>query len=170
MIDPTTTNLIESDASDPTLSTTSKPGRLGHLDLVGKGLVAMYPKSPSRNCGKRSDHCPGKMAWNTKLWVVEWTDKRVEMEVLVWRTMSSDETGNDVKWSAAEQWKMRLDVDERQMKNAELDDVDEKSASCSVEGSGRERWAVCPDDRIGIWTGTNERPGVAEIENHDVKV
>ena len=102
--------------------------------------------------------------------MVEWTGKRVEMEVVVWRAMSLDETGNDVEWSAAEQWKMRLDVDERQMKNAELDDVDEKSASWIVEGSGRERWAVCPDDRIGIWTGTNERPGIAEIENHDVKV
>ena len=31
MSDPTTTNLIESDVSDPTLKTTSKPGRLGHL-------------------------------------------------------------------------------------------------------------------------------------------
>ena len=80
MSGPTTTNLIESDASDPTLSTTSKPGRLGHLDLVGKGLVAMYPKSPSRKCGRRSDHGPRRMAWNTKLWVVEWTNKKVEME------------------------------------------------------------------------------------------
>ena len=78
MSGPTTTNLIESDASgDPTLSTTSKPGRLGHLDLVGKGLVAMYPKSPVLKCGKRRDHGPRRMAWNTKLWVVEWTDKRV---------------------------------------------------------------------------------------------
>ena len=48
-----TTNLIESDASDPTLSTTSKPGRLGHLDLVGKGLVAMYPKSPSSEVSEK---------------------------------------------------------------------------------------------------------------------
>ena len=62
MIDPTTTSLIGSDASNPTLDTTSKPGRLGHLGLGGKGLVAMYPKSPSWNCGKRSDHGPRKMA------------------------------------------------------------------------------------------------------------
>ena len=59
MIDPTTTSLIGSDASNPTLNTTSKPGRLGHLGLGGKGLVAVYPKSPSR---KRSDHGPRKMA------------------------------------------------------------------------------------------------------------
>ena len=89
---------------------------------------------------------------------------------MVWRTMSSDETGNDVERSAAEQWRMRLYVGERQMKNAELEDVDEKSASWIVEGSGRERWAACPDDRIGILTGTNEKPGIAEIENHGVKV
>ena len=56
------------------------------------------------------------------------------------------------------------------MKNAELDDVDEKSASCGVEGSGWERWAVCPDDWIGIWTRMNERPGVSENEDHDVEV
>ena len=34
-----------------------------------------------------------------------------------------------MKWSVVEQWKMRLDGEERQMRNAELDDVDEKSAS-----------------------------------------
>ena len=39
-----------------------------------------------------------------------------------------------------------------------------------MEGSGRERWAACPDDRIWIWTGMNERPGVSEIEHHDVEV
>ena len=80
------------------------------------------------------------------------------MEVVVWRAMLLDETGNNVKWSAIELWKMRLDVEERQMKNAELDDVDEKNASCDVEGSGLERWGVCPDDGIEIETGTNERP------------
>ena len=152
------------------MSTMWKPGRLGHLDLFGKGLVAMCPKSPSRNCGRRSDHDPRKMAWNTKLWVVDWTDGRVEMEVVVWRTILLDETGSDVKWSAAEQWRMRLDVEERQMRNAEHDDVDEKSASCGVEGSGRERWVVCPDGRSGTWTGTNGRPGVSEIEHHAVEV
>ena len=71
MIDPTSTSLIGSDANNPTLSTKWKPGRLGHLDWFGKGWVAMYPKSPSQNCGKRSDHVPRKMAWNTKLWVVD---------------------------------------------------------------------------------------------------
>ena len=65
---------------------------------------------------------------------------------------------------------MRLDGEERQMRNAELDDVDEKSASCGVEGSGRERWAVCPDGMSGFWTGTNGRPGVFEIELHVVEV
>ena len=65
---------------------------------------------------------------------------------------------------------MRLDVEERQMRKAELDDVDEKSASCGVEGSGRERWAVYPDDRIWIWTGTNGRPGVSEIEHRAAEV
>lgn len=54
MIDPTTTSLIGPDASHPTLNTTSKPGRLDHLGLGGKGLVAM--------CPKRSDHGPRKMA------------------------------------------------------------------------------------------------------------
>ena len=101
---------------------------------------------------------------------VDWTDGRVEMEVVVWRAILLDETGSDVKWSAAEQWRMRLDVEERQMRNAEHDDVDEKSASCGVEGSGRERWVVCPDGRSGTWTGTNGRPGVSEIEHHAVEV
>ena len=63
---------------------------------------------------------------------------------------------------------MRLDVDERQMENAELDGVDEKSASLVVEGSGPERWVVCLDDEIETETGTNERPGVSENEGHDV--
>ena len=27
------------------------------------------------------------VAWKNKLWVVEWTEKKVEMEVLVWRVM-----------------------------------------------------------------------------------
>ena len=61
-------------------------------------------------------------------------------------------------------------MDERQMENAELDDVDEKSASLVVEGSGLERWDFCPDDEIETETGTNERPGVSEIEDHDVDV
>ena len=47
MSDPTTMNLVGYGAIDPRLSTTWKPGRLGHLGLVGKGLVAMYPMSPS---------------------------------------------------------------------------------------------------------------------------
>ena len=94
------------------------------------------------------------------------------MEVVVWRAMSLDETGNDVEWSAAEQWKMRLDVDERQVKNAELDDVDEKSASLIVEGSGLERWGVCPDDGgdRDLRPGRTRGPGVSKIEHHDVEV
>ena len=83
----------------PRWSAMLKPGRLGHLDLFGQGLVAMYPKSPNRNCGKRSAHDPRKMAWNTKLWVVDWTDERVEMEVVVWSAILLDKTGNDVKYS-----------------------------------------------------------------------
>ena len=90
------------------------------------------------------------------------------MVVMVWRGILWVETGNNVKWSAVEQWKKKLK--ERQMGNAELDDVDEKSASCGVEGSGRERWAVCPDGMSGFWTGTNGRPGVFEIELHVVEV
>ena len=55
MIDPTSTSLIGSDASNPTLSTMWKPGR------------------------------------------VDWTDGRVEMEVVVWRAILWVETGNNVK-------------------------------------------------------------------------
>ena len=84
MIDPTSTSLIGSDASNPTLSTMWKPGRLGHLDWFGKGLgfVAMYPKSPSLNCGRRNGLVPRKMAWNTMLWVVDWTNGTVEVDVM----------------------------------------------------------------------------------------
>ena len=55
------------------------------------------------------------------------------------------------------------------MGSAELDDVDERSASCDVE-AGREKWDVCPDGMSGIWTGTIGRPGVFEIELHVVEV
>ena len=56
------------------------------------------------------------------------------------------------------------------MGSAELDDVDERIASCDVEGSGREKWDVCPVGRSRIWTGTIGRPGVFEIELHVVEV
>ena len=40
---------------------------------------------PVRIVGKGGgDHVPRKMAWNTRLWVVDWTDEKVEMEVMVW--------------------------------------------------------------------------------------
>ena len=61
-------------------------------------------------------------------------------------------------------------MDERQMENAEHDGVDEKSASLVVEGSGPERWVVCLDDEFETETGTNEKPGVSESEDHDVDV
>ena len=44
-------------------------------------------------------------------------------------------TGNSVKWNVIEQLKRRLDVEERQIWSAELDDVDERNASCVVEDS-----------------------------------
>ena len=83
-IDPTSTSLIWSGASNPTWSAKWKPGRLGHLDWFGKGLgfVAMYPKSPSLNCGRRNGLVPRKMAWNTMLWVVDWTNGTVEVDVM----------------------------------------------------------------------------------------
>ena len=169
-IDPTSTSLIGSGASNPTWSAKWKPDRLGHLDWFGKGLVAMYPKSPSLNCGKRSGLVPRKMAWSTKLWVVDWTNGKVEMEVMVWKVILWVVTGSNVKWIAVvEQWKRKLDVEARQMGSAELDDVDERSASCDVE-AGREKWDVCPDGMSGIWTGTIGRPGVFEIELHVVEV
>ena len=77
---------------------------------------------------------------------------------------------NSVRWIAVEQLKRKLDVEERQMGSAELDDVDERSASCVVEGSGREKWDVCPDGMSGIWTGTIGRPCVFEIELHVLQV
>ena len=43
-----------------------------------------------------------------------------------------------MRWIAVEQLKRKLDVEERQMGSAELDDVDERSASCVVEGSVQE--------------------------------
>ena len=61
------------------------------------------------------------------------------------------------------------DVEERQTRSAELDDVDERIASCDVEGSGREKWDVCPVGRSGIWTGRIVRPGVFGIELHVVE-
>ena len=44
-----------------------------------------------------------------------------------------------MKWSVVEQWKMRLDGEERQMRNAEPDDVDEKSASGGETNDGTAR-------------------------------
>lgn len=67
MSDPTTMNLVGPDAIDPRLNSTWKPGRLGHLGLVGKGLVAMYPMSPSLRCGKTRNHGARRMPWSTKL-------------------------------------------------------------------------------------------------------
>ena len=46
-------------------------------------------------------------------------------------------TGNNVGWNGDEQWTRRLDVEERRIWNAELDDVDERHASCVVEDSVR---------------------------------
>ena len=84
------------------------------------------------------------------------------------RTIWWVSTGNNVRWIAVGQWKRKLDVEERQMRSAELDDVDERIASYEVEGSGREKWDVCPVGRSGIWTGRIVRPGVFDIELHVV--
>ena len=67
--------------------------------------------------------------------MVDWTSGRVEMVVkaILWVV-----TGNNVKWIVAEQLKRKLDVEGRQIWSAELDDVDERSASCVVEGSVQE--------------------------------
>ena len=45
--------------------------------------------------------------------------------------------GSNVKWTGVEQLTRRLDVEERQIWNAELDDVDERDASCVVEDSAQ---------------------------------
>ena len=68
-------------------------------------------------------------------WVVDWTCGQVEMVVkaILWVV-----AGNTVKWIVAEQLKRKLDVEGRQIWSAELDDVDERSASCVVEGSVQE--------------------------------
>ena len=50
-----------------------------------------------------------------------------------------------MKWSVIEQWKRKLDVEARQMESAELDDVDERSASCD--------WRT-PDGRNGTFVRT----------------
>ena len=67
--------------------------------------------------------------------MVDWTSGRVEMVVkaILWVV-----TGNNVKWIVAEQLKRKLDVEGRQIWSAELDDVDERSAPCVVEGSVQE--------------------------------
>ena len=132
-IEPASTNLSGTCANGPTWNARWKPDRLDHLDWFGTGLVATYPKSPSQNGG--IDRVPKRMAWSTMWWVVDWTCGQVEMVVkaILWVV-----AGNTVKWIVAEQLKRKLDVEGRQIWSAELDDVDERSASCVVEGSVQE--------------------------------
>ena len=165
--EPTSTSLSGACASDPTWSTSWKAGQLGHRDWFETGLVATYPKSPSQSCGKRIDRVPKRMAWSTMLWVVDWTSGHVEKEVMgiLWVV-----TGNNVKWIVVEQLKRKLDVEERQIWSAELDDVDERNASCVVEGSVQERWDACPDGTSGIWIEMIWRPDGVGIELHVVQV
>ena len=100
------------------------------------------------------------------MWVVDWTSGHVEKEVMaIWWVV----TGNNVKWIVVEQLKRKLDVEERQIWSAELDDVDERNASCVVEGSVQERWDVCPDGTSGIWIERIWRPDGVEIELHVVQ-
>ena len=132
--EPTSMSLSGACVSDPTWSTNWKAGQLGHLDWVETGLVATYPKSPSQSGGKGIDRVPKRMAWSTMLWVVDWMSGHVEKEVMaiLWVV-----TGNNVKWIVIERLK-KLDVEERQIWSAELDDVDERNASCVVEDSVQE--------------------------------
>ena len=98
------------------------------------GLVATYPKNPSQSGGRRIDRESTKMAWSTMLWVVGWRNGQLEREVkAIWRVV----TGNNVRWSGAEQLTRRLDVEGRPIWSAELDDVDEIDASCVVEDSAQ---------------------------------
>ena len=101
------------------------------------------------------------------LWAVDWTSGHVEKEVMgiLWVV-----TGNNVKWIVVEQLKRKLDVEERQIWSAELDDVDERNASCVVEGSVQERWDACPDGTSGIWIEMIWRPDGVGIELHVVQV
>ena len=94
----------------------------------------MYPTNPSQSGGRKIGRDSTKMAWSTMLWVVGWRNGQLEREVkAIWRVV----TGNNVRWSGAEQLTRRLDVEGRPIWSAELDDVDEMDASGVVEDSAQ---------------------------------
>ena len=66
--DPKTTNLV-----DRSMTGQDRSGRLG---VDRKGLVAMYPTSPSRESGNMKCHGARRppTPWNTMFWVEELTD------------------------------------------------------------------------------------------------
>ena len=128
-----------------------KTGQLGHLDWVEMGLVATYPKSPSQSCGKRIDRDFQRMAWSTMLWVVDLRGGHLEREVMaIWWVV----TGNNVRWTAVEQLTRRLDVEERQIWSAELDDVDEKNASVAWRTPYRGDGTLVRTGRAGSGNGS----------------